>query len=251
MPHLDLADLHTIADLAAFDFGRIIDLADDDGFIGTGADLSTATLLNAYRSGAFPWFGADDPICWWCPPVRCVLSPNAFRPAKSLVRTAKKMPWHITTNHAFERVITACAKPRTYTDETWLGDEMMDAYTKLHHMGVAMSVEVWNGTPADGKLIGGLYGIQFGAVFCGESMFHTHTDASKIAFWGLIHFAKACHIQLIDCQLENPHLMSLGATLLPRDEFLTTLRTLSRTKTSPLFGDISTHALATQAKTQA
>ncbi len=244
MPSLDLADLHTIADRAAFDFGRIIGLADDDGFIGAGADLSTATLLNAYRSGVFPWFGEDDPICWWCPPVRCVVHPDDFHPAKSLIRTAKKMPWHITTNHAFGSVMTACAAPRAYSDDTWINDEMIDAYTKLHDMGAAMSVEVWDSAADDAKLVGGLYGVQYGAVFCGESMFHTQKDASKIAFWALMHLATSAGIRLIDCQLENPHLMTLGATLMPRDEFLTALATLNRAPTPPLSGSMSTRELA-------
>lgn len=243
MQYLDLADLHTIANRAAFDFKQVTDLADDDGFIGAGADLSTATLLNAYRNGVFPWFGANDPICWWCPPVRCIIHPNDFRPAKSLIRTAKKMPWHITTNRAFDSVMSACAAPRTYSDDTWINTQMMHAYTKLHELGVAMSVEVWDNT-ADEVLVGGLYGVQYGAIFCGESMFHTQKDASKVAFWALMNFAKSCGIRLIDCQLENPHLMSLGAILMPRDEFLTTLAILNHTPTPPLSGSMSTQHLA-------
>ncbi len=234
MPALDLADLHTIADRAAFDFGRIIDLADDDGFIGAGADLSTATLLSAYRSGVFPWFGADDPICWWSPSPRCVIDPTTFSPAKSLIRTAKK-PWYISVNHAFSDVIEACSNPRAYADSTWIHDEMKDAYTALHKMGAAVSIEVW-AEQVGGALIGGLYGVNIGAMYFGESMFHRERDASKIAFWALMRLAKMRGITLIDCQLENPHLMSLGADLMAKDEFIHKLERLSHTPADGLGG---------------
>lgn len=237
MQLLSLADLHAIADRSAFDFEKISRLADDDGLVGAGADLYPATLLNAYRHGVFPWFSDSDPIYWWCPPLRCVISPIDFKPAKSLVRTAKKTDWTLSTNIAFTEVIDACAKPRTYTDDTWIGDEIAKAYIRLHDMGVAMSIEVWeNGVGSE--LIGGLYGVQFGAIFCGESMFHTRTDASKIAFWGLNTLAKSSKIELIDCQLENPHLMSLGASLMPRDDFLARLSTLNRIPSDPLDAQI-------------
>lgn len=240
---LSLADLHAIADRSAFDFGSVIELADEDGFIGAGADLSTATLLNAYRTGVFPWFSAGDPICWWCPPTRCVIDPSDFRPAKSLIRTAKKSSWHISTNLSFDEVMRACAEPRAYTDETWIVDEMIDAYSRLHELGVAFSVEVWAGEPKDSELIGGLYGLQFGALVCGESMFHRRTDASKIAFWAMAVLAKQAGIQMIDCQLENPHLMSLGASLIPKKSFLTQIHHLNRTDTPRIDGQMMVQAL--------
>lgn len=241
---LNLADLHAIADRSAFDFFGVVDMADEDGFIGAGADLSTATLLNAYRTGVFPWYSAGEPICWWCPPVRCVLRPDDFRPAKSLIRTAKKSNWHISTSLAFHQVMHSCAAPRSYTDDTWINDEMMDAYTHLHELGVAMSVEVWADIPQNSELIGGLYGLQFGAVFCGESMFHTRTDASKIAFWAMTVLARKAGIRLIDCQLENPHLMSLGATLMPKQDFLDKLSVLNRTDTPRMAGCMTVNDLA-------
>lgn len=238
-PQLHLDDLHAIADRSAFDFRQVIGLADDDGFIGTGADLSTATLLSAYRTGVFPWFGEHDPLCWWCPPIRCVVHPHTFTPAKSLRRTAKQSSWHISSNLAFEQVIAACAAPRAYSDDTWINDEMIDAYTKLHQMGIAISIEVWAHEVGNSELIGGLYGLQFGSVFCGESMFHTRTDASKVAFWALNVLAHQAGIRLIDCQLENPHLMSLGASLMPKDEFLGHLHTLTHTPAHRLTGQMA------------
>ncbi|WP_323843575.1 leucyl/phenylalanyl-tRNA--protein transferase [Moraxella sp. Pampa] len=236
MQILSLADLHAIADRSVFNFSNIIDVADEDGFIGAGADLSIATLLNAYRVGVFPWSNDGDPICWWCPPVRCVLRPHDFQPSNSLVRTAKKSTWQISTNTAFKRVIHACAKPRLYADDTWITTQMIDAYTRLHEIGVAISIEIWEGEPQISELIGGLYGLQLGAVFCGESMFHTRTDASKMAFWAMNVIAKHKNIQLIDCQLENSHLMSLGATLIPRADFLAQISILNHTITPQLNG---------------
>lgn len=229
MTHIpSLASLHTLADACPYDFQNAALMADSDGFLGTGADLSAATLLHAYRSGVFPWFDADDPICWWSPSTRCVIKPDAFTPSKSLVRTAKKQPWTLTTNLVFDDVIDACSQPRHYTSDTWIHDEMKMAYGELHRLGVAVSVEIWAGTPLDGELIGGLYGVNIGAIFCGESMFHRQTDASKVAFWGLMKLCQQTGIALVDCQLENPHLMSLGASLMPRSEFLQTLKALVR-----------------------
>ncbi|WP_249024907.1 leucyl/phenylalanyl-tRNA--protein transferase [Moraxella caviae] len=205
-------------------------MADTHGFIGAGADLTTPTLLNAYRNGVFPWFNAGDPICWWYPKSRCVIAPDAFTPAKSLVRTAKKSAWTLTTNQAFCQVMHACAGARKATDgtlcaDTWISDEMIDAYTALHELGVAKSVEIWE----NDALVGGLYGVQIGALFCGESMFHARSNASKIAFWGLSCLAQRAGIGLIDCQLENPHLMSLGATIIPHAQFAKHAEKLVRT----------------------
>ncbi len=225
-PNHTLTSLHALADTCLYDFQNAALMADGDGFLGTGADLSVATLLHAYRSGVFPWFDADDPICWWSPSMRCVLVPDEFHPSKSLVRTAKKQSWTLTTNLAFDAVIDACSQPRHYTSETWIHDEMKMAYGELHRLGVAVSVEIWAGVPMTSELISGLYGVNIGAIFCGESMFHRQTDASKVAFWGLMRLCQQSGIVLVDCQLENPHLMSLGATLMPRSEFLQTLKTL-------------------------
>ncbi|MFB6348817.1 leucyl/phenylalanyl-tRNA--protein transferase [Moraxella sp. ZJ142] len=224
-----LTQLHALADTCPYDFRAAARSSDHDGFLGTGGDLDAASLLHAYRSGVFPWFGHDEPICWWSPKSRCVLPPADFYPSKSLIRTAKKQPWRISTNLAFAAVIDACSQPRRDTSETWIHDSMKAAYQQLHKLGVAVSVEVWAGQPLHSELIGGLYGVNFGAIFCGESMFHRQTDASKIAFWALMHLAKHSGIALIDCQLENPHLMSLGAKIIDKDEFLTILDTLVTT----------------------
>ncbi len=159
----------------------------------------------------------------------------------------KKSTWTLTTNHAFERVIQACRQPRAYTDETWIGDEMVQAYTKLHELGVAVSVEVWQDMPLTSPLIGGLYGLSIGAVFCGESMFHRTTDASKVAFWGLMAWCQASGMALVDCQLENPHLMSLGAELMDRRDFLIALHQLVQTDVDGLGGQKLTLSASTLA----
>lgn len=226
---MDLAKLHAIADDCSFDFANARLLADDDGFLGTGADLSPSTLLHAYRCGVFPWFNAGEPICWWSPNPRCVLAPSDFVPSKTLRRTAKKHGWIVSANHDFAAVIQACSE----RPETWITQEMQHAYTQLHKLGAAVSIEVW-ADEVGGTLIGGLYGVQIGALFCGESMFHTRTDASKIAFWSLTHFAQQADITLIDCQLPNPHLLSLGAVSCTKTRFLQQLDTLINTAAAEL-----------------
>lgn len=228
---LTLSQLHTLADDCIYDFWQQARMLseDDEGCLGFGADLEVQTLLHAYRSGVFPWFLEGQIPAWWSPTPRCVLKPISFKPKRSLIRTAKKSTWTLTTNHAFGRVIQACREPRAYADETWIGNEMVEAYTRLHELGVAVSVEVWDDTPLTSPLIGGLYGLSMGAVFCGESMFHRTTDASKIAFWALMTWCQAAGMTLVDCQLENPHLMSLGAELMGRHDFLMQLHQLVQT----------------------
>lgn len=236
---MNLTQLHAIADVCAYDFGAGVSLlADEDthGFLGQGADLTVPTLLHAYRCGVFPWFNEDEPVAWWSPSPRCVLVPSEFIPKKSLVRTACKAEWTLTTNHAFAEVIKACAEPRAYADETWIGHEMIEAYIGLHELGVAVSVEVWQGEPLQSPLIGGLYGLNIGAMFCGESMFHRVTDSSKVAFWGLMAWCQKQGVALVDCQLENSHLMSLGADLMGRTEFLSQLNELVATEVNGLNG---------------
>lgn len=231
---ITLDQFHAIADTCPYDFeGSLANLAllDDvegGGYLGGGADLSVPTLLHAYRSGVFPWFNQGENIAWWSPDERCVITPADFAPKKSLIKTAKRQAWTLSVNHAFDDVIKACAEPRAYTDETWIGHDMIRAYTELNRLGVAVSVEVWDGTPTQSQLIGGLYGVTVGQVFCGESMFHRQTDASKIAFWGLMTMCVQCGVKLVDCQLENPHLMSLGARLVPRKAYLPILGELSQ-----------------------
>lgn len=234
---LTLSQIHQVADNCQIDFATVVsslDKTDNHGYLGYGGELSTTILLHAYRCGVFPWFSEGEPICWWSPSPRCVMLPERFVPSKSLLRRAKKQPWTLTTNLAFEQVIEACSEPRAYTSDTWITQSMKNAYQELHRLGVAVSVEIWQDKPLQSMLIGGLYGVNLGAIFCGESMFHRATDASKMAFWGLMTLCQKQGIQLVDCQLENPHLMSLGAQLMPRHEFLAKLTTLTITPSDGL-----------------
>ncbi|WP_296402898.1 leucyl/phenylalanyl-tRNA--protein transferase [Psychrobacter sp.] len=192
------------------------------GLIAIGADLSPQTLLCAYSQGLFPWFNEDEPIAWWSPEPRCVLKPTYFIPSRSLKRLAKSSTWHWSVNNAFEEVIHACSLPRSYTEDTWIHDEMIQAYIDLHELGYAHSFEVWD----DKTLIGGLYGLKIGQIYFGESMFHRQSNASKVAFWALNNFCQHTQVQLIDCQLPNPHLKSLGAGSIPRETFLLILKDL-------------------------
>ncbi|MEN6671263.1 leucyl/phenylalanyl-tRNA--protein transferase [Psychrobacter sp. B38] len=201
------------------------------GLVAMGGDLAPDTLISAYAQGLFPWFNEDEPIAWWCPEPRCVMVPTDYQPSKSLRKQAHRERWQLTLNQAFDEVIHACSLPRsdslTEGEHTWIHDEMIDAYTKLHAQGFAHSVEVWN---ESGQLIGGLYGLRLGGIYFGESMFHQASNASKIAFWGLMRLCEQSHIALVDCQLPNDHLISLGATTWPRADFLTQLDTLISTR---------------------
>ena len=203
---------------------------DGAGLVAMGGDLDITTLLSAYAQGLFPWFNADEPIVWWCPEPRCVLYPDGYTPSKSLRRQVKGASWQMSVNRAFSEVIHACSLPRqdgfAEGEHTWIHEEMIAAYTALHEQGYAHSIEVWDET---GSLVGGLYGLKIGGIYFGESMFHRASNASKVAFWGLVQLCRATNVGLIDCQLENPHLMSLGASTLPRADFLQRLDTLLAT----------------------
>ncbi|MDO5652104.1 MAG: leucyl/phenylalanyl-tRNA--protein transferase [Moraxella sp.] len=218
-----LAEIHALADSCPYQFPHPSTDVSSSGLIALGGDLSVGTLVYAYTHGLFPWFNDGEPIAWWCPNPRCVMIPQDFRPAKSLVRTAKKSDWTLTINHTFDEVMHACSLPRSYSDDTWIHDEMKSAYHTLHTLGIAVSIEIWEHVPFDSELVGGLYGVQIGQMFFGESMFHRRTDASKLAFWGLNILCTRANIALIDCQLENSYLLGLGASLMTRDEFLTKL----------------------------
>lgn len=193
------------------------------GIIAVGGDLQPQTLLHAYSTGLFPWFSEGEPIAWWSPEPRCVLYPEDFSVKKSLKKSIRKSGYWLSVNHAFAEVMTICAHTRA--EGTWITDDMIAAYCTLHGMGYAHSVEVWSNAenPAHAQLIGGLYGIKIGAGFFGESMFHKRTDASKMAFAFLVALAKQSDIRLIDCQVESPHLASLGAVSIRRQTFLNTL----------------------------
>lgn len=192
-------------------------LADPDGLLAVGGDLSIERLLLAYQNGIFPWFSDDDPICWYSPHERCVIYPSEIKVSKSMAKVFKSGTFTITFNEAFREVIVNCAKVgRKDQPGTWITQEMQDAYTSLHEKGYANSVEVWQ----DGVLVGGLYGVEVNDVFCGESMFSLVSNASKTA---LIWLCQTNRFKLIDCQLPNDHLMSLGAEMITRaqyDEFL-------------------------------
>ncbi|OJV53815.1 MAG: leucyl/phenylalanyl-tRNA--protein transferase [Bacteroidetes bacterium 43-16] len=196
--------------------------ADESGLLAVGGNLAPETLLKAYRSGIFPWYNEDEPICWFCPGERCVIFPDKIKISKSMQQLLKKQVFTITRNQAFDQVIEHCAGVfRPDQDGTWIVEEMQAAYKQMHTLGHASSIEVWQGE----RLVGGLYGIEQGAVFCGESMFSLVPNASKAA---LIHLCTRYDYKLIDCQVENPHLMSMGAELLPRQAFLDLLERLEK-----------------------
>ena len=190
------------------------------GFICIGADLTPSTLFEAYTHGLFPWFNEDEPICWWSPEPRCIIEPQAFRPSKSLLRTMKKQDYHITVNQAFDRVMRCCSLPRNYTNETWISEDIIQGYCDLFDAGYAYSIEVWN----EQILIGGLYGVTIGKGCCGESMFSTETDVSKMAFYTLMLIGQENQLPWIDCQLVNDHLLSLGASTISRQQYLKSLK---------------------------
>jgi leucyl/phenylalanyl-tRNA--protein transferase len=188
-------------------------LADPDGLLAVGGDLSLERLHLAYQSGIFPWYN-EQPILWFAPHERCVLSPQEIKISKSMRKLFQASVFEITVNTAFEQVINCCAKtPRAGQVGTWITDEMQKAYLNLHQAGLAHSVEVWQ----NNILVGGLYGIKINKVFCGESMFSHVSNASKAA---LIHLCKNLGFDLIDCQMPNEHLMSLGAKMISRDAYL-------------------------------
>ncbi|MGS0692047.1 leucyl/phenylalanyl-tRNA--protein transferase [Shewanella sp. 0m-4] len=191
-------------------------LSDPNGLLAVGGDLHPERLLTAYYNGIFPWFNLDDPILWWSPDPRAVFVPGNMKISRSLVKYLKKQQWTYTINHHFEAVTAGCAEPRAGQDGTWISTEIQQAYLSLHQQGHAHSLEVWQ----DKQLIGGLYGLAIGQVFCGESMFHRATNASKAAMIVLQQHLQRCGFKLIDAQVVNPHLDSLGAKSIRRDDFL-------------------------------
>lgn len=191
-------------------------LKDPNGLLAAGGDLSSARLLCAYRNGIFPWFDDNQPILWWSPNPRCVLFPERLHISRSLKKALKKQDYSVSFDRCFEAVIDACSAPRAACMETWITSDMKQAYLDLHHQGAAHSVEVWRG----GNLIGGLYGLAMGRLFFGESMFSRERDASKIAFVHLVEQLRHWGYALIDCQVYSPHLATLGASKIPRSEFL-------------------------------
>ena len=191
--------------------------ANEEGILAIGGDLSVERLLCAYKNGIFPWYNEEEPIIWWSPDPRCVLFPDKLRVTKSMKQVLQNGRFRFTMNKAFSQVINACKTvDRKDGFGTWINQDIVDAYTKLHEAGYALSAETWR----EGKLVGGLYGIKLGNVFYGESMFSTESNASKFAFINLVNQLKKNGLQLIDCQQKTDHLMSLGAEMISRSEFI-------------------------------
>jgi leucyl/phenylalanyl-tRNA--protein transferase len=191
-------------------------LREPDGLLAAGGDLSPARLLAAYRRGIFPWFSAGQPILWWSPDPRAILLPAQLRVSRSLAKSMRNKGFETRIDTAFGEVISACGSSDLRPGGTWLSQQMRLAYLRLHTMSYAHSIETWRGD----QLVGGLYGVALGRIFFGESMFSTETDASKVALARLCTELQTRGFQLIDCQVATPHLLSLGAQLMPRTEFI-------------------------------
>ena len=190
-------------------------LEDPNGLLAVGGDLSTARLLEAYQRGIFPWYEPGEPILWWTPQPRAVLRPAEFHESRSLRKFLKTNEWRVEYDLRFEQVINACAAPSPGREGTWISDDMKAAYMELHRLGYAHSVEVID----NDRLIGGLYGVKLGKIFFGESMFSMTSNASKVALKALCELGSPGGLHLIDCQMPNEHLASLGMTLISRENF--------------------------------
>lgn len=198
-----------------------VEMASPEGVVAAGGDLRPERLLLAYRSGIFPWFEEGSPILWWSPDPRMVLYPGELRVKKSMKQFMRNTSMRVTRDRAFEQVIRECALiPRPGQEGTWITSGMIEAYIRLHQMGIACSVEVWEGD----ELVGGLYGIDLGHVFCGESMFSKRSNASKLAFITLVQQLEKEQYELVDCQVYTEHLASLGAREIPREVFMSILK---------------------------
>lgn len=198
-----------------------VENANSEGLLAVGGDLSSERLLLAYQSGIFPWFNDDSLIMWWSPKMRMVLYPEEVKISKSMQKVIRSDQFRLTKNKRFKTIIEQCsAVPRNDQEGTWITDEMKKAYLELHQKGFAKSYEVWEGN----NLVGGLYGIDLGHIFCGESMFSLKPNASKFAFIKLAEELQEQHYKLIDCQLYTDHLASLGAREIPRSLFMSRLK---------------------------
>jgi len=207
-------------------------LGEPNGLLAAGGDLLPERLVAAYRAGIFPWFDDGDPILWWSPDPRALITPDSLDVSASLARTMRRGRYRLSCDLAFEAVVEGCAGPRPGSKGTWIVPAMRAAYALLHREGLAHSVECWD----DEGLAGGIYGVAVGGVFCGESMFSRRTDASKVALVALLRMLVRRGGRALDCQLMNPHLVSLGATAVPRAEFLGLLHA---ERDRPLDGDWS------------
>jgi leucyl/phenylalanyl-tRNA--protein transferase len=189
------------------------DLAEPDGLLAVGGDLSPDRLMLAYENGIFPWYSDDTPILWYSPHTRCVLFPDEVKISKSMRQVLRSGKFELTVDQCFEQVIRACATtPRHDQDGTWITNAMMAAYTHLHQLGFAHSWEIWQ----EDELVGGLYGVEVGEVLCGESMFSRVSNASKAA---LIYLCQSGRYKIIDCQMPTEHLLSMGARMISREAY--------------------------------
>ena len=204
-------------------------LAEPNGLLAMGGDLSSERLLAAYTKGIFPWYELGQPILWWSPDPRAVLWPRDLHVSRRLQRSRRQSKLTMTCDRAFATVVQRCAEPRRYADGTWITADMTQAYCALHEIGWAHSFEAWQ----DNQLVGGLYGVAIGRVFFGESMFSRLANASTIALIAAVAYLQARNFALLDCQIWSSHLQTLGATTLSRAEFLQQLNTLCHPKGSP------------------
>ncbi|MFC5741131.1 leucyl/phenylalanyl-tRNA--protein transferase [Dyella tabacisoli] len=204
-------------------------LRDPNGLLAFGGDLSPQRLLAAYAQGIFPWFNEEDPPLWWSPDPRCVFHTADLQANRSLRRQLAGKSWRLTIDHAFRQVVEACAAPRPGQSGTWIVPDMMDAYTTLYSLGHAHSVEVWEGD----RLVGGIYGVAIGRLFCGESMFSRESGGSKLALIALAQLLRSWNFPLIDAQVSNPHLLSLGAAEYSRARFLRAVAQLTQLPGQP------------------
>jgi leucyl/phenylalanyl-tRNA---protein transferase len=191
-------------------------LDEPNGLLAAGGNLSSNRLMTAYRNGIFPWYSEGEPILWWSPNPRTVFDIKQFKPSRSLCRFIKQCDWKLSLNSAFDSVITACSKPRNNQPTSWISPDIIEAYNRLHDEGVAHSVEV----RSKNRLVGGIYGVVIGNIFCGESMFSLESNASKTALACLIGYLRQYDFSLVDCQVDNPHLTSLGAVAISRCKYI-------------------------------
>ncbi len=198
-------------------------LREPNGLLAFGGDLSPQRLIAAYSRGIFPWYSEGDPLLWWSPDPRCVFATDGVHVSHSLAKFLRRCTWQWSVDHAFEDVVRACAAPRENQQGTWITPDMQVAYTNLHRLGYAHSLEIWD----DGRLIGGIYGVSTGRMFSAESMFSRSTNASKIALLALARTLAARGFPWIDAQVPNPHLLRMGARTLPRKRFLAELERLA------------------------
>jgi leucyl/phenylalanyl-tRNA--protein transferase len=219
-------------------------LADPNGLLAAGGDLSAKRLVAAYSQGIFPWFSEGQPILWWSPDPRMVLFVDELKVSRSLGKAVRRGTFELRTDTAFAQVMAACAAPRPDQHGTWIGPAMREAYGRLHRLGYAHSVESWQ----DGELVGGLYGIMIGRAFFGESMFARATDASKVALVRLVAILRTLGVPLIDCQQETGHLASLGARPIPRAEFAAWLGRLVHSGNPPAHWHYTAADLQTAAR---